>query len=124
MNLLDENIPFEQRDLLEAWGIRCRVIGQDIAELSIADENIIALMHHLKQPTLFTRDEHFFNRRLCHAAYGLVWLDAVPEEAAFFIRRLSSILISKRGSPAWGWSPVCITMGLRSGAWDTLACNI
>ncbi len=87
MNLLDENIPLEQRDILRARGIHCRIIGQDLAELSIGDDNIISLLHGLKQPTLFTRDEHFFERRLCHPGYGLVWLDAAPEEAALFIRR-------------------------------------
>jgi hypothetical protein len=41
VNLLHENIPLDQRDLLRAWGIRCRVVGQDIARLSIADDNLI-----------------------------------------------------------------------------------
>ena len=62
MNLLDENIPTEQRDLLRAWGVHCRVIGQDIAQLSIGDDNIIVLLHGLKSTTLFTRDEDFFKR--------------------------------------------------------------
>lgn len=87
MNLLDENIPLEQPELLEAWGIRCRAIGQEVAQLSIADYNIIVLLQHSKQPTLFTRDEDFSKRELCHAGYALVWLDAVPAEAAMFIRR-------------------------------------
>jgi hypothetical protein len=30
MNLLDENIPLDQRDLLRAWGIPCRVVGLGI----------------------------------------------------------------------------------------------
>ena len=47
----------------------------------------MALLHHLKQPTLFTRDEHFFKRGWCHRAYALSWLDAAPEECALFIRR-------------------------------------
>jgi len=88
VNLLDENIPLDQRDILRAWGIRCRVIGQDIAPLSIADDNIIVLLQRLKQPTFFTRDKDFFKRALCHPAYALVWLDAEPEEAALFIRRV------------------------------------
>jgi hypothetical protein len=87
MNLLDENIPLEQRDLLQVWGFPCRVIGQDIAVLSIGDDNILTLLHHLKQPTLFTRDLHFFRRHLCHAGYALVFLDLAPEESAVFIRR-------------------------------------
>ena len=88
MNILDENVPLEQRDLLRAWGVRCRVIGQDIAQLSLGDDDILALLHHLKQPTLFTRDDDFFDQRLCHPSYGLVWLDVAAEEAALFIRRL------------------------------------
>lgn len=66
MNILDENVPLDQRDLLQAWGVRCRVIGQDIARVSLGDDNILALLHRLKQPTLFTRDEDFFDRQLCH----------------------------------------------------------
>ena len=87
MNLLDENIPLDQRDILLARGIHCRVIGQDVAQLRIGDDNILVLLHRLKQPTLFTRDEDFFKRELCHAGYALVWLDAAPAEAAMFIRR-------------------------------------
>ena len=88
MNLLDENIPLDQRDLLRAWGIHCRVVGQDIAQLSIGDDNIVVLLQHLKQPTFFTRDEDFFERELCHPGYGLFWLDVAPEEAALFVRRV------------------------------------
>ena len=64
------------------------MIGQDIARLSIADDNIIVLLHRLKQPTFFTRDKDFFQRELCHPAYGLEWLDAEPKEAAVFVRRV------------------------------------
>ncbi len=88
MNVLDENIPLDQRDLLRAWGVRCRMIGQDIARLSIGDDNILVMLHRLKQPTLFTRDEHFFKRPLCHPSYGLIWLDVAPDESATFARRL------------------------------------
>jgi hypothetical protein len=88
VNVLDENIPLDQRDLLRAWGIRCRMIGHDIARVSIGDDNILAMLHQLKQPILFTRDEHFFKRSLCHPSYGLIWLDVAPDEAATFTRRL------------------------------------
>lgn len=88
MILLDENIPLDQRDLLRAWGVRCRVIGQDIARLSIGDDDIIVLLRRLKQPTLFTRDKGFFKQTLCHPRYGLIWLDTAPEESAMFIRRV------------------------------------
>jgi hypothetical protein len=87
LNLLDENIPLEQRDLLRVAGVHCRVIGRDVARLSIGDDDIIALLHRLKQPAFFTRDEDFFKRQLGHAGYALVWLDVAPAEAALFIRR-------------------------------------
>jgi hypothetical protein len=52
VNLLDENIPLDQRDLLRAWGIHCRVVGQDIAQLSIGDDNIVVLLQHFPFSTL------------------------------------------------------------------------
>jgi len=63
VNLLDENIPLDQRDVLRAWGIKCRVIGQDIAELSVGDDNILKLLHHVKQPTFFTRESYRTSKR-------------------------------------------------------------
>lgn len=87
MNLLDENIPSEQAELLKARGIRCRSIGQDYASLGILDENVITLLHRLKQPTFFTRDRDFFKVELCHGRYSLVWLDVAPEETALYVRR-------------------------------------
>jgi hypothetical protein len=78
VNVLDENIPLDQRDLLRTWGVHCRVIGQDIAPISIGDDNILALLHRLKQPTLFTRDEDFFKHRLCHPALKpIAWFVSV-----------------------------------------------
>jgi len=88
VNVLDENVPLEQRDLLRAWGIPCRMVGQDIARSSLGDDDIVALLHRLKQPTFFTRDEDFFDSKLLHPAYGLVWLDVAAEEAGLFVRRL------------------------------------
>jgi hypothetical protein len=88
VNLLDENIPLDQRDVLRAWGVHCRVVGQDIAQLSLGDDNILVLLHHLKQSAFFTRDADFFQRELCHPAYGLFWQDVAPEEAALFVRRV------------------------------------
>ncbi len=87
MILLDENVPRDQHDLLRSWGIRCRLIGQDIANLSIGDDNIVALLHRLKNPTLLTRDKHFFARQLSHRTYCLAWLDVAPEESGLFARQ-------------------------------------
>jgi hypothetical protein len=87
VKLLDENIPSDQRDLLQAWGVACRRIGHEAGPMSLGDDNILVLLHRMKRPTLFTRDQHFFEKRLAHPRYGLVWLDLAPEECAVFIRR-------------------------------------
>lgn len=54
----------------------------------MADEEIIPLLQHLRRPTLFTRDEDFYERHLRHAKYSLVYLSVERNEAAVFIRRL------------------------------------
>jgi len=45
------------------------------------------LLHQLDRPTFFTRDLGFFNPRLCHADYALVYLAVRQDEAASFIKR-------------------------------------
>jgi hypothetical protein len=54
----------------------------------MSDEEIIPLLlrHHL--PTFFTRDQGFYDRRLCHSEYSVVVLAVEKDEAASFIRRL------------------------------------
>lgn len=88
MNILDENIPKSQRLLLESWRIRVKQIGYDIGYKGMQDEEIIPLLHTLRQPTFLTRDADFYERSLCHAKYCLVYLAVEKYEAAFFARRL------------------------------------
>ncbi len=45
-------------------------------------------MHSLNRPTFFTRDDDFYNYKLCHAGYSLVYLSVKKDEVAIFIRRL------------------------------------
>lgn len=51
------------------------------------DKEIISLLHELRRPTFFTRDDDFYDIRLCHAKYCLVYLDVRKDEVAVFIRR-------------------------------------
>src|SRR5262245_12148387 len=88
MNLLDENVPDVQRILLLSWGIRVRQIGQDIGYKGLKDAEIPALLHRLRRATFFTLDADFYDRRLCHRGYCLVWMDVRQTDAAAFIRRL------------------------------------
>ena len=87
MNLLDENFPSDQAALLREWRIPHRQIGRDISWPGVQDPDIIPLLHRLRRVTLFTQDQDFFNRRLCHPAYCLVWIDGKPGEAASYVRR-------------------------------------
>lgn len=87
MNILDENIVFEQREVLRRSRIPFRQIGYELSRRGIKDPQIIPLLLRLKQPTFFTRDFDYFDPRLCHAGYCLVWLNVRPDEAAMFIRR-------------------------------------
>lgn len=88
MNILDENILEDQREILKKWNIPFRQIGYEISRTGIQDEEIIPLLLRLPQATLFTVDYHFFKRKLCHAKYGLVFLDVDQTEAALYVRRV------------------------------------
>lgn len=87
MNILDENIPENQRQLLRGWRIRVRHIGQDIGRQGMSDEEIIPLLHRLSSTTFFTRDRGFYDRSLCHNNYCLVYLAVEQYEVASFVRR-------------------------------------
>jgi hypothetical protein len=87
VNVLDENVPRDQADLLRQWGVRFRSISRELGYQGIDDEDIRPLLLRLKKPTLLTRDEDFFRREFAHARYCLVWFDVAVEETSFFIRR-------------------------------------
>ncbi|MBE2197240.1 MAG: hypothetical protein IAE79_01440 [Anaerolinea sp.] len=88
MNILDENIIDNQRRQLSSWRIRIYQIGFEVGRKGMKDREIIPFLRQLKQPTFFTRDDDFFERRLCHAGYCLVYLDVRKEEVATFVRRV------------------------------------
>ena len=87
MNILDENIPEDQRQLLRGWRIRARQIGYDVGRPGMQDAEIIPLLHRTESSTFFTRDLGFYQRPLCHTHYCIVCLAVSPYEAASFIRR-------------------------------------
>ena len=88
MNVLDENIIKDQRQLLRSWRIPVRQIGYNIGRRGLQDEEIIPFLLRLHRPTLFTRDLGFYQRGLCHQQYCLVCLAVEKYEAAIFIRRV------------------------------------
>lgn len=88
MNLLDENVPASQQALLRSMRLVLRQIGQDIGRSGMQDAEIIPLLHGLDRPTFFTLDRDFYDPRLCHEGYCLVFLVVEEEMAAEYIRRL------------------------------------
>jgi hypothetical protein len=88
VNILDENIIDSQRRLLNSWRIPVRQIGYEIGQKGMKDREIIPFLHQLNQPTFFTRDDDFYEHRLCHAGYCLVYLEVRKEEVAIFVRRV------------------------------------
>lgn len=88
MNLLDENVRGDQRELLRKWRIPIRQVGKELSRTGIQDPDLIPLLHHLKRPTLFTQDKDFFQRKLCHPSYCLVLVQVSNIEVAQYIRRL------------------------------------
>ncbi|MBI5566003.1 MAG: hypothetical protein HY870_14000 [Chloroflexi bacterium] len=88
MNLLDEQIPGAQRQLLKSWRCPVRHIGYDLGRKGLQDDEIIPMLLRLRQPTFFTLDFGFYERQLCHQRYSLVWLNVDEDETASFVRRL------------------------------------
>lgn len=87
MNILDEDVRADQRDLLRRYRIAVRQIGHDLAHKGIKDQAIIPFLHQFRRPTFFTRDRGFYDRLLCHSGYCLVWLDVEKHLVGNYIRR-------------------------------------
>ncbi len=89
MNVLDENIIAPERERLRTWRIHFWGIGEEVGRLGMKDrEEIIPLLHALRQPTFFTRDQGFYRPTLLHPGYCLVYLEVGVDETAEYIRRL------------------------------------
>ena len=87
MIIIDENFPESQRQLLRGWRISFRQVAVEIGREGMKDDEIIPMLHQLRQPTFFTLDEDFFDRSLRHAGYGLIYIDVNQYESAAFVRR-------------------------------------
>lgn len=88
MNILDEHIPVEQRQLLKSWRFPVRQIGYDAGRPGMKDDEVIPLLRRLRQPSFFTLDFDFYKRQLRHDRYCIVWMDVYDDEVASFVRRL------------------------------------
>ncbi len=83
MILLDHNIPENQVELLRARRIRPRQIGFEVGRPEWDDhQEILRYLHQRKQITFITRDLDFYNPRLCHPKYCLVFIACPVLETA------------------------------------------
>jgi hypothetical protein len=88
VNVIDENIVFSQRQRLTELKIRYKQIGFEIGRLGMKDRNdVIPLLHRLRDVTFFTRDHDYYHPALRHSAYCLVHLEVPPDQAAEYVRR-------------------------------------
>ena len=71
MNILDENILEDQRQLLLSWRVPFRQIGYEVGRKGMKDDEIIPFLLSLRNPTLFTVDRHFYKHTLCQR--GTAW---------------------------------------------------
>ena len=88
MNVLDENILADQRQLLLSWRIPLHQIGYDLTRKGLKDDNLIPFLLTLRLPTFFTSDGDFYKRGLCHPRYCLVHMAMDESDTAIFIRRV------------------------------------
>ena len=115
MYILDENISVEEKAHLLARHIHVRQIGVEVGRLGMKDiDEIIPLLHTLRQPTFFTRDKDFYKARLRHEDYCLVLLDVDFDEVAEYIvwflrhasfrtraQRMGKVVRVRRGGLTW-----------------------
>ena len=75
---------------LEAWITAVRLQSLRPGE-HILDNRVPEILRTLKTPTFVTIDQGFWNRRLCHSGYCIVYFEmATPEQTALpaLLRRL------------------------------------
>ena len=87
MFVIDENVSELEVLRLRKAGIRVRLIGDEVARIGDADENLLPILLRLKNPVLFTQDKDFFQFRWVHEDYALVWVDVHPNVVADYVRR-------------------------------------
>lgn len=87
MNVLDENIPDSQHDLLKGRRIPVRQIGRNLGRPGMKDADVIRLLHQVGRPTFFTLDGDFYKSRLRHDGYCLVHLAVEDNTVAKYVRR-------------------------------------
>jgi hypothetical protein len=74
MNILDENFPENQRQILRKRRVPTRHFGHEVGISGTSDEDLIVFLRSAKA-TFFTHDKDFFRPDWTHPNYCLVWLN-------------------------------------------------
>ncbi len=77
MIIIDENFPESQRQLLLSRRIKIRQIGIEVGQKGLQDDEMIPLLLKYKNPTLFSLDSDFYDRKICYLKYCIAFLDLV-----------------------------------------------
>ncbi len=93
MNILDENIPKNQRQLLESWRIRIRQIGFNIGQRGMQDAEIIPYR---------TRNASRLARTVTNARAQGMGGGSITHSTAN-----SAITLAKAQKPSQGWTSCC-----------------
>ena len=88
MIILDENIPGDQRKLVQVEVKTARQVGFDIENAGLKDHEIPRFLLRLKNPTFFSLDDDFYDKKLRHQKYCIVYLDVAEDEAATYAVKL------------------------------------
>jgi len=86
MFVIDENVSELEVLRLRKAGIRVRLIGEEVARIGDADENLLTVLLRLKKPVLFSQDKDFFQYKWLHKSYALIWLDVHPNLVADYVQ--------------------------------------
>jgi hypothetical protein len=93
VNVIDENMVFSQRQRLTELKIRYKQIGFEIGRLGMKDRNdVIPLLHRLRDVTFFTRDQDYYHPALRHSAYCLVHLEVPPDQWIEIVESVVTLL--------------------------------
>ncbi len=113
MNVLDENIPIAERELLRRSNIPVRHAGHEIGRKGMKDDEIIPFLLGLRRPTFFTLDAGFFRRDFRHSRYCIVHLAAGQYETARFVHRFLRQRTFRTQAARMG----CVIRVSRAGLW-------
>jgi hypothetical protein len=123
MFVIDENVSELEVLRLRKAGIRVRLIGDEVARIGDADENLLPILLRLKKPVLFSQDKDFFQLKWLHEDYALVWLDVHPNVVAGYVQQFLRHPEFDTQPNAWELWRALVRAGIDIGAEGIASCG-